>query len=179
VFKGQKDRIDFISASSSFIAQSNDVGLREVSYYIDDDSSTDEEGLVIREAMITGRDDVFSDDRGILVELDPRVKKISFRYFIATDSLRVPDSDLEEGKWLESWDSMETELGIIEEGETENIDNMMEQINIYKQKYFPRAIEVIMTVVMKKGKSTQDVELPALVIPIKTGQHFTNPNMRR
>jgi general secretion pathway protein J len=179
VFKGEKDRIDFISASTSFIAQSNDVGLREVSYYIDDDSSTDENGLVIREAMITGRDDVFSEDRGILVELDPNVTEIKFRYFVTSDSLRVPESELEEGKWLDSWDSMDTELGIIEEESDESVDNFMERINLYKQKYFPRAIEIVMKVEMKRGKSTEEVELPALIIPIKTGQHFTNPHVRR
>lgn len=176
VFNGEPARIDFISASSSFLTKSKNIGLREVSYYIDDDPSTEEEGLVMREAMITGREDVFSEDRGLVVELDPNVRSISFRYFIAKDSLRTKDSDLENGQWLDRWNSMDTSMEIpTQVGDEE----LQEQITLYAQRYFPRAIEVTMEVEVKRGKSSEVVLLPSLVIPIKTGQHFSSTRRRR
>jgi prepilin-type N-terminal cleavage/methylation domain-containing protein len=170
-FKGQAHRIDFISASQSYITHEKEIGLREVSLYIDDDSGSEEEGLVIREAAITGMEDIFEDSRGTLVELDPRVKSISFQYFIASDSLQSKQSDLENGKWLSQWDSMSTSMDIPIDVES---DDTNEQIQLYTQKYFPRAIQVDIEVEVKHGKSVDVVKLPSLVVPVKTGQHFSS-----
>src|SRR4030042_7003529 len=176
VFIGDSSEINFISAAKSFLTRTKEVGLREVSYYVDDDSGTEEEGLVMREAMVTGDVDVFSDDRGFIVELDPNVKKISFRYFIASDSLTSESSDTEEGKWLDKWDSMDTSMEVPIEVEG---DDLQEQIQQYTQRYFPRAIEVTIEVEVKKGKFVELVTMPSLIIPVKTGQHFSNKLYRK
>jgi general secretion pathway protein J len=176
VFQGESDRIDFIATSASFVSQSRDVGLREVSYYIDDDPSTDQEGLVVREAMVTQKEDVFSDERGTIIELDNHVKSIKFRYFIANDSLKIAESGLENGQWLDRWDSLTSSL---EYSPEVSDDELAAQIESYKQKYFPRAVEVTLEIETSEGNKTELVSLPPLIIPVQTGQHFTNPHLIR
>ncbi len=74
-----EDRIDFVSSAESLLVKEwgMSMGLREVSIYVEDSTTSDYQGLVMREAPL-GSEHPFDPDRGRIFELDRWVTEVFF-----------------------------------------------------------------------------------------------------
>lgn len=164
-FNGESDRLSFITSERSLSTLNYNFGFRAVTYYIDDDSGTDEEGLVVME-NIPWSPNPF--DEGIIVELDSSVVDIQFEYYICLKE-SLDSSEDEECEWIEVWNPCEeSDMGL----EIEELKKVKTTI--------PEAVRITMTV-KRETKSSgfddyEEVELTPIIIPIYTDvQSTVNP----
>jgi len=155
-FIGEPNRLSFITSEKSLSNPNSNFGFRAVTYYVDDDSGTEEEGFVVME-NIPWSPKPFEE--GNVVELDSSVVDVQFEYYICLDTLLDEGSE-EECDWIDTWNPCEEE-------------DMERQIEETKkiQTSLPKAVRITMTVKREKKSSGEygeyeEEELPPIVIPI-------------
>jgi general secretion pathway protein J len=156
-FIGETDRMSFVTAEKSLSTPDSDFGFRAVTYYIDDDSGTDEEGLVVME-NIPWSPSPFEE--GHVVELDSSVVDIRFEYYICLDDDLSGTESVEECDWIDVWNPCEDS----------DMDLEMEEFKKVRTS-LPKAVKITMTVRRDKKSAGgfeqyEDEELTPIVIPV-------------
>ena len=163
-FIGENDYIEFISSSEPMVSLTTPGGMKKIEIYIDNESSTDEEGLVIKESVFNYGEDFFGEEfneeeDSILYEIDPKAISISFRYFYYP-SLRVYDmSGQLEGKWVDKWGGDYEEL--ITEGDLSEEEQEYLTFLRYANLHLPVCVEVKIT---REDDEGNIIELPAFYV---------------
>lgn len=153
-FTGLEDSVSFMSSLESNDLTISNIGLREVSFYIDRGEDKKEHLLMMTEEIIqtpqTFGETVQRTIRSIVLAKD--VIDITFRYYKLKSG--SPGKYQYEGEWVDNYTSPKEEIN--------------EQV-------LPRAIEVTVTVeTNKKGinKSIETFYLPPFIIPLNAGMEY-------
>lgn len=173
----EEDHLDLISTSESLVLTEDEMplGLREVSFYIDEDSMTEESGLVMREASIVGEES-FDRDRGILIELDDSIIEAEF------DLIPIYSSDDDSLINLSGIDWCYPKQEDFEKefqnfGVSNDHDNNL--INRMWGEKLPLAVTLKLTMKNPRGEFYDNIEFPPLYFPLWNSREFEYPKPRR
>lgn len=164
-FFGDPDRINFVTTTPLINAQSMGTGLREVSYWAESGK-----GLLLREAPLL-HTDLYSDDRGIVMEVAPNVQSIHFQYLYQTYSRTSWEI---ENIWSDSWGSIEELSSSTGIGARMSFQD--ENIRLRSLRYLPSAIKITLSLSQedKDGRSVVE-ELEPIIVPIMQAQLYEAP----
>jgi general secretion pathway protein J len=156
-FVGKSDSLSFVTAEKSFSTPDFNFGFRAVTYYVDNDSGTEEEGLVMMENIPWGLDPF---GEGNIIEIDSSVVDIKFEYYICIDENLDNTIDDDECNWIDSWDPCEES----------DVGEKIEETKQIKST-IPKAVKITMTVNREKKlaggfEQSEEVVLPSIVVPI-------------
>ena len=161
-FFGDSDRVNFISSAPQLGAGGVSTGLREVSFWVEGNR-----GLVMREAPLL-HSDLFSDDRGNVLEIAPLVHKVKFEYLYLNYS-RSTNEML--SKWSDSWGSVD-ELSM-STGIHASLNFVDEDVRLFSLNRLPAAVRVTMTIELQgKDETTVTQKLEPVTIPIMAAQVY-------
>jgi len=156
-FKGEPDRIWFITVTPGLTSEPINNKLRAIVYEVDP-----EQGLLMRETQLFYEDFFAHLETQEPRVLDPEVAGMALRYYYVPETKGTDEGEVsEEGMWLTEWDPNAIEPVAVQEA-----DDFTEQPKIYHQ--LPRAVEITLT--LKPQRESQEPEvLPPLVVPIFWG----------
>ncbi len=189
-FKGEADRLWFVTFSEGLSQGMQGKGLREVLYYIEKDHNKERDKLLYREGIIsphsifddastflisTGMDtetENKGDKEGSILTISDQIAGLKFRYYLVRKEKGEDGKEEEVGEWAESFSGEdeikeEEEAKKVEEGATEK-----------KKRGKPslKAIEIKLSMYELNPDETINrekvISFSSLIVPINTGREI-------
>ncbi|MBN2053732.1 prepilin-type N-terminal cleavage/methylation domain-containing protein [bacterium] len=162
LFRGERDRVDFVSTADSLVSTYYGTGLKRVQMYVNTGGSGPQ-GLVIKESQVDNSDDPFAEEpEGLVYSLAPDVTEMSLRYYAYPPAVILGEEEVR-GEWFEFWGGDFEEVESSGEAADTDLETFITQ---YSNVHLPSGIELNLRMRDPQDDAVE-VQLPPIYISLQ------------